>query len=43
MEDLTEQEKQLIEAIRNVQTSKHNPSKELKRFARELFEILLNQ
>lgn len=26
-----------------VQNSKHNPSKELKRYAKELFDILINQ
>jgi hypothetical protein len=40
---LTEKEQALIEAIRNVQNSKHNPSKELKRFAKELFNTLLNE
>lgn len=38
-----EEEQELIEAIRNVQKSKHNPSVELKRYARELFERLLNK
>lgn len=42
MEDLTEQEKELIEAIRNYKKSKHNPSQSLKRYARDLFETLLD-
>lgn len=42
MNDLTEKERNLIEAIRAVQKSKHNPSKELRRYAKELFDELLN-
>ncbi len=41
MEDLTEKEKDLIEAIRNFKNSKHNPSDNLARYARDLFEELL--
>ena len=42
MNELTEKEQELIEAIRNVQKSKHNQSKELRRYAKELFDVLLN-
>ena len=42
MEDLTEKERELIEMIRAVQKSKHNPSKELRRYTKELFDKLLN-
>lgn len=40
---LTPEERELIEAIRNVQKSKHNPSKALRRYAKELFDNLLNE
>lgn len=43
MTSLTEKEQALIEAIRNVQRSKHNPSKDLRRYAKELFAELLNE
>ena len=39
---LTMEEMDLIIAIRNVQKSKHNPSIELRRYAKELFDRLLN-
>jgi len=42
MTQLTEKEQELIDAIRNVQKSEHNPSKELRRYAKELFDTLLN-
>ncbi len=42
MDDLTEQEKELIEAIRNYTDSLHNESKRLRRYARELFEEMLD-
>ncbi len=38
---LTEQEKELIEAIRNFKKSKHNYSEELEEWVKRLFEILL--
>lgn len=38
---LTEQEKELIEAIRNFKKSKHNPSLELEMWILRLFEKLL--
>jgi hypothetical protein len=38
---LTEKEKELIEAIRNFKKSRHNPSKWLELWIRELFETLL--
>ena len=38
---LTEQERELIEAIRNYRNSKHNPSLELEWWALKLFEKLL--
>lgn len=40
---LTPEERELIVAIRNVQKSKHNPSKALRRYAKELFDNLLNE
>ena len=40
--DLTEQEKELIEQIRNYKKSKHNPSKNLKWYILELFYNLLD-
>jgi hypothetical protein len=39
---LTEQEKELIEAIRNLKKTKHNYSEDLEWYVRELFENLLN-
>ena len=39
--ELTEQERELIEAIRNLRNSKHNYSLELELYARELFEMIL--
>ncbi len=39
---LTEEEKELIEAIRNLQKSKHNYSIELELYVREKFENLIN-
>ncbi len=43
MEDLNEQEKELIAAIRNYKASRHNESKQLKRYARDLFDEILNK
>ena len=40
---LTVKELELIDAIRNVQKSKLTPSKELRRYAKELFDRLLNE
>lgn len=42
MEDLTPEEKELIEVIRLLKKSKHNPSKELLRYAKELFEEMID-
>ena len=39
--DLTEKETELIEAIRNFKSGKHNPSKSLELWIRQLFEELL--
>lgn len=39
---LTEEEKELIEMIRNFKKSRHNPSWELEIYIRELFEKLLD-
>ena len=39
--NLTEEEWDLIEAIRNYKNSKHNPSFELEWYALQLFENLL--
>ena len=41
MKQLTEQEEELIEAIRNFKNSKHNPSVELELYIRQMFEELL--
>lgn len=41
MEDLTEDEKELIEMIRLLKKSKHNPSEQLLRYVRDLFEQLI--
>lgn len=38
---LTEQEKELIEAIRNYLKTKHNPSIDLEYYARILFEKIM--
>lgn len=42
MDDLTQKEKELIEMIRLLKKSKHNPSKELKIYVRELFEEMID-
>ncbi len=39
--EVTEKEKELIEAVRNLRNSKHNYSWELELWVRELFEKLL--
>ena len=39
--EVTEQEKELIEAVRNLRYSKHNYSWELELWVRELFEKIL--
>ena len=41
MEDLTEDEKELIEMIRILKKSKHNPSEQLLRYVRDLFEQMI--
>jgi hypothetical protein len=38
---LTEKERELIEAIRNLKKSRHNYSHMLELYVRELFEIIL--
>ena len=40
--ELTPEEIELLEAIRNLRNSRHNYSKLLERYARECFEKLLN-
>lgn len=42
MDDLTPKEKELIEMIRLLKKPKHNPSKELKKYVRELFEEMID-
>lgn len=42
LKEISEQENDLIEAIRNYQTSFHNKSRELKRFARILFDEMID-
>jgi hypothetical protein len=39
--ELTEKEKELIEAIRNLKNSKHNYSIGFEMYVRELFEMIL--
>lgn len=41
--DLTNKEKELIEAIRLLKKTKHNPSWELEMWVRELFERLIDE
>lgn len=41
MEDLTDEEKELIEMIRFLKKSKHNPSEQLLRYVRDLFEQMI--
>jgi len=38
---LTEKERELIEVVRNYKNSKHNPSKTLEMYAKQLFDELL--
>lgn len=38
---LTEKEKELIEAIRNLRNSRHNYSQSFEEYVRECFELLL--
>ena len=40
---LTEKENELIQAIRGYKNSKHNPSKMLKLYARQVFEEILRE
>lgn len=42
MDDLTENEKELIEMIRLLQQSKHNPSRQLLQYVRDLFEMMID-
>ena len=41
MEDLTDEEKELIEMIRLLKKSKHDPSEQLLRYVRDLFEQMI--
>jgi hypothetical protein len=40
---LTEKERELIEAIRNLRNSKHNYSYQLEDYARELFDRMIDE
>ena len=40
--EITEQENELIDAIRNYKSSFHNKSKELRRYAKILFDEMIN-
>ena len=40
---LTEEEKELIEAIRNLKNSKHNYSWQLEQYVRELFDRMIDE
>ena len=42
MEDLTDEEKELIEMIRLLKQSKHNPSEQLLQYTRDLFEQMID-
>ena len=42
IKEITEQENDLIEAIRNYKSSYHNKSKELRRYATILFDEMIN-
>ena len=42
IKEITEQENDLLEAIRSYKKSYHNKSKELRRFARILFDEMIN-
>ena len=42
VKEITEQENDLIEAIRSYKNSYHNKSKELRRFAQILFDEMIN-
>ena len=42
MDDLTDGEKELIEMIRLLQQSKHNPSDQLLKYVRDLFESMID-
>ena len=42
MDDLTDDEKELIEMIRLLQQSKHNPSDQLLKYVRDLFESMID-
>lgn len=42
LKEITEQEDELIEAIRNYKASYHNKSKQLKRHAEILFDEMIN-
>jgi len=41
--ELTEREAELIDAIRNLKKSRHNPSFELEAYTRDLFDELLRE
>ena len=43
IDELTEKEAELIEAIRNLRNSKHNYSDSLEKWIRQLFEELLEE
>ena len=43
IEKLTEQEADLIEAIRNLKNSKHNYSYELEKYVRDLFDNMIDE
>jgi hypothetical protein len=40
---LTEKERELIESIRNLKMSKHNYSRQLEAYARELFDRMIDE
>ena len=42
VKEITEQENDLVEAIRNYKNSFHNKSKDLRRYAKILFDEMIN-
>ena len=41
--ELNNRVEELVEAIRNLNDSRHNPSEELENYARELFETIIDE
>ena len=41
--ELTEKLEDLVEAIQNLNSSRHNPSEKLENYARDLFETIIDE